>query len=374
MDIHTCGLSGYDCRKVKLSTERKVALVAVLMSGNDTRGDDSSGYFNPLTGESFHKLGGLAEAVTKFYKLPFLFTHHRKATTGAITIPNAHPFDIGNVVGAHNGMITNHEELNRKYDRKHEVDSMHIFSHLDEGRDFSDISGYGAIEFIRKDDPTKIHLCRLSGGDLSIFGIGEDDKNYQGVIWSSDEDHAKAALTAANIKAFPFQIDAGVVYFVKNGMLYKSEEKLEFAPRSYVNHTVYRGFGHDSDEGDYATWWERRALTAGAGASEKKSGDSKDLWDLSAESDSSGNMKNEGGKYDDKELAQNLEDLFNKETGISDEEERRFTHALNGDLEDDEIPAELRGIIGEDKVFVDGRGFISKDNLTDKDIEILNKR
>ena len=35
-------------------------------------------------------------------------------------------------MGIHNGCITNHEALNIKYERKFEVDSMHIFAHIAE--------------------------------------------------------------------------------------------------------------------------------------------------------------------------------------------------------------------------------------------------
>src|ERR1700677_4177785 len=64
--------------------------------------------------------------------------HTRGASTGVVTIPNSHPYTfthtlpdgaVRRVVGIHNGIISNHEALNNKYSRTHEVDSMHIYQH-----------------------------------------------------------------------------------------------------------------------------------------------------------------------------------------------------------------------------------------------------
>ncbi len=206
-----CGLFGFDLSRYQLPLERRVALAAVLATGNDNRGGDSWGWFSPGRGTA-RGLGDIAGQTSKFFNSPILMAHTRKATIGAITKENSHPFDIGNIIGAHNGMITNHEELNRLYERQCQVDSMHIFHHINESRGLEDINGYGAISFIRKDEGlNKVYLVKLSAGDLAVYGIGKDPDNCKGVIWSSDEDHLKAALTAANINAFPYQVDSGEV-------------------------------------------------------------------------------------------------------------------------------------------------------------------
>ncbi len=204
---------------------------------NDTRGGDSWGFWN--TDHLMKGLGDISNVAVKTVKSQVVMAHTRKATTGATTVPNAHPFAIGDIIGAHNGMISNHTELNTKYNRNYEVDSMHLFGHLAEGKTFEDIYGYGAIEFIRKNESrSRIYLCKLSGGDLTVCGIGKDADNYQGVLWSSNGAHLEQALKTAGIENFKFEIKTGQIYTVYQGTFgYSVQDKvpqtLELGTRNY---------------------------------------------------------------------------------------------------------------------------------------------
>src|ERR1700734_3632924 len=93
--------------------------------------------------------------------------HTRAASTGEVTVENQHPFRFvrggtidpeGNiidtpedpwlktVVGIHNGIVSNHLELKNKYSRHNfDVDSMHIFRHIVDGRPMSEIYGWGNL-------------------------------------------------------------------------------------------------------------------------------------------------------------------------------------------------------------------------------------
>lgn len=66
------------------------------------------------------------------YDTPFILGHVRKASRGANTDNNAHPFvffnDFGRLVGAHNGTITNHSEFAKE--TKYDVDSARLFYEL----------------------------------------------------------------------------------------------------------------------------------------------------------------------------------------------------------------------------------------------------
>src|SRR5581483_10209660 len=83
--------------------------------------------------------------------------HTRGASTGDVTRDNAHPFEgvsddgTRRVVGIHNGIVSNHEELNTKYSRKCEVDSMHIFHHLAKRLPTSEIRGWGNLAWYEYD-------------------------------------------------------------------------------------------------------------------------------------------------------------------------------------------------------------------------------
>lgn len=60
-----------------------------------------------------------------------VITHCRFGTHGNnMDNRNNHPIKVGNIVGVHNGVISNHEQLGEKYGRTAEVDSEVIFSSL----------------------------------------------------------------------------------------------------------------------------------------------------------------------------------------------------------------------------------------------------
>lgn len=57
-----------------------------------------------------------------------LIGHNRFATQGAINKRNAHPFEVGDLIGAHNGTLTNKHSLFEAY--KYAVDSEAIYAHI----------------------------------------------------------------------------------------------------------------------------------------------------------------------------------------------------------------------------------------------------
>jgi hypothetical protein len=109
------------------------------------RGDDSWG---STDGNEIIKNVG---PITESWVLPESWTqaviHTRAATVGDITVENSHPFQFGNVIGVHNGMVRNHDILDRENSRNFSVDSMHIFAHIAENKNLQDIRGYGTVVY-----------------------------------------------------------------------------------------------------------------------------------------------------------------------------------------------------------------------------------
>lgn len=234
----------------------------MLSCTNERRGDDSWGFFDPAESKIYKGLGGISGGVHEFIECESGFGHTRKGTTGEITIPNAHPFDIGNIIGAHNGMVFNHDELNTKYNREHAVDSMHIFSHLHEGKNLDEIRGYGSIQWVEKDSPNNIYLCRVtSEAELAIAAIEDDDSKTVGVVWSSDTNHLKAALKVSGVKFSEYKVEVGVVYLVQKGNLYKTDKTHSFSNRwtSEMNLDWRQGrLDVYTPSTDYQSWLSQR--------------------------------------------------------------------------------------------------------------------
>lgn len=250
-----CGIAGYSLTHYQISKERKAILAGLLSTLNDTRGGDSAGWYSPKSGIT-KVLGDIGPHSTTIAKEQVVMIHTRKATTGGITVENSHPFVIGEIIGAHNGMIMNHQELERKYSRSCAVDSMHLFHHINEDLPFSDITGYGAIQYVRKDDPRKIYLCKMKNGELAVHGIGTGPEDCKGVIWSSDRSHLEAAVGAAQIPTFSYKVDTGVVYYVSGNKLYKTDQTHELAEREWYSMPDWRnGYSHSSKSGNFESNW-----------------------------------------------------------------------------------------------------------------------
>jgi predicted glutamine amidotransferase len=148
--------------------------------------------------------------------------HTRQATMGTITPENTHPFQIGGVVGMHNGSLSNHFDLGKKYERKFDVDSMHLIAHIAEGRELSEIGAIGACVFIRRSWSQRVYMGRWNGGVLSAYSTP------LGMIWSSEgapiqTGVVQAGYSAKDVKVW--KIEEGPLYFVENGKLFLRAEK-----------------------------------------------------------------------------------------------------------------------------------------------------
>lgn len=214
-----CGIFGFSFAEGKLSAAHRAVLATHLAIQNDTRGGDSYGVVG-IDAKGAHVSRGLGDLTESSYECcnyNTLFAHTRYASVGDIKIKNAHPFKIGNILGAHNGAVYNHEELSVKYNQSYEVDSQYIFHHLNNQLPFEELVARGAIEWINTADPQTIYLSKLFAGELAIYGIGTED-DVEGIVWSSSYKHLLRALFCSGISDhFRFEVRRGRVYSVNNG-------------------------------------------------------------------------------------------------------------------------------------------------------------
>src|SRR3990167_9349382 len=218
-----CGLAGYASEKYQ-PVLRDVGLILALY--NENRGHDSWGMTDGK--EIVKDAGPISRAL---YKIPFdrpvVALHTRAKTHGTVNKENAHPFKFGKIIGMHNGIIHNHDQLNTKFERKFEVDSMHIFANINEKKGFNSLRGYGAIVYF--DHEGSLRLGKFNGGSLSIAEI----KDFKAIIWSSQRDHLITALDATNLDYTTYQVQGEELYVYRGGELYRTNEKVKLDTKNF---------------------------------------------------------------------------------------------------------------------------------------------
>lgn len=212
-----CGIAGWILDE-KPSTE----FVLMLMSNMETRGHQSFGFYNGELNSVSRHVGAITDTL-KASDLQFAhgFFHTRHATTGDIIADNSHPFEVSDIIGAHNGMVYNHKELNLKFNRTCEVDSEHIFFHIKDGLPMSDLDGYGAIEYVQSG---RYYIAACNDGEL-VCAMLEN-----GIVWASTKDAIESACFQSGyiIKHY-YQIDEEIVYEVRKSGLFTTDKTFKLA-------------------------------------------------------------------------------------------------------------------------------------------------
>lgn len=258
-----CGIFGWQWRQQSVPTrDKRIVLATMLGDRNDNRGGKSWGWCATPTTQrpDFAISRGLdlivsqAPAMATFSSL---MGHTRQPTTGAVIKENSHPFEIGGIIGAHNGMVSNWRELEHKYQerKKFAVDSMHIFAHLDEGKNTEELQCYGAIEWIERErEPDHFLLCKLSySGDLEIA------RTPHGIVWSSTKAALEAALEAAEITITTYlDVKQGHVIAVYDGEAWTTGREIKISTYYRTSYASTSGGRDQSYYGDrsYTDWWE----------------------------------------------------------------------------------------------------------------------
>lgn len=213
-----CGLLGFATDgKHPLSPDMVVYILTQLMRENEWRGGDSFGIavmrperVDEPKVKTYKQVGKITDkvrdtpwmsAMSDIYgaiqnnERVVVIGHNRKATTGANTSRNAHPFEFGKldrengqfVLGAHNGVIPWHDKYAEawKITRDIEVDSEVIFRGmqvLDEEKVLGQLEAHGgmALTYMRDDHTVKFYR----GSNPLSLAVGSHF-----AFWSSEKKH-----------------------------------------------------------------------------------------------------------------------------------------------------------------------------------------
>ncbi len=235
-----CGIAGYS-----LSTSSNVGrtlAAQALLAAIAERGADAVGYAHRAPGDRYPTVtkqrtpaSMLLERVQVPAEATQLLVHVRDYTKGHPSIAaNNHPVRHGPVIGIHNGIITNDDELLAQYscarvEPRMTVDSEAIFAlaahSRSEARAFEALQGAMAAAWLDEREPEILHLARGVGRPLWL-GIGRD-----GAFFASTE-HALGVLEHyCGLKLRKREVREGTLIDLADGEVVRRER---FRTNAYI--------------------------------------------------------------------------------------------------------------------------------------------
>jgi len=227
-----CGLTGFSGKDNFDITKLKF----LLYWNSVERGRDATGLYTLESGivkdnEEAKKFIINAKKIDKINPSNLLIGHVRAKTVGNNTVANAHPFEYGDLVGAHNGSLTNHLALIRQYGFKmtnYDVDSQVLISALNENLkdsgsdDFKVLSEYeGAAALLIYNKKEGI-LYAMHDKERPLF-YGYDNGN----MYISSIKESLEGIGCIDCKAFPIN----VVHMIKDGEIIHTIDYKPYVPK-----------------------------------------------------------------------------------------------------------------------------------------------
>jgi glutamine---fructose-6-phosphate transaminase (isomerizing) len=239
-----CGIAGYSLHRA--STVPRTLAAQALLAGIAERGADAVGYAHrgQAASVSVHKRRSGASELLDELHVPAASTqvlvHVRDYTKGHPTIEaNNHPIRHGAVIGIHNGIIVNDEEIFARYgfERAHPdmtVDSEAIFALAEhsEGTPEALEELYGAMATAWLDEraPSTLFLARAVGRPLWIGTAGKE------LFFASTRGALEVLEESLRLTLRKREVDEGTLLRIEDGRVARTDR---FQPdRSYVEETV----------------------------------------------------------------------------------------------------------------------------------------
>lgn len=212
-----CGIVG-----VSMPTNVHPNIIKALLILAQSRGSDATGI---ATKDVVIKQADEALKFVAKLQVPesgTIIGHTRLGTVGSkVLSENAHPFKYGDIVGAHNGGITNYNDIAREYDQKFNVDSeaaFYLLSIMKPKEAIAKLQGGMALSWI--DKKNILHLYRHTN---PIY-VG---KLNGGIVYGSEERYLDV-VKATEIES----LKEHTLYKYKDGKLIETIEGIE--PKKYT--------------------------------------------------------------------------------------------------------------------------------------------
>ena len=227
-----CGIAGYSL-KVDARIDRTLAAQA-LLAGIAERGADAVGYAHRSAGEAVlvHKQRSGASAFLPELTVPAssveVLLHVRDYTKGHPTVEaNNHPVRHGQVVGVHNGIILNDEEIFerhsfQRYEPSMTVDTEAIFALVERfgpwGKTLEQLRGSMATAWVDERERRAVYLARGIGRPLWTGECRE------GIFFASTQHALEVSERFLGLRLRKRELREGTILTLEGGRLACKEQ------------------------------------------------------------------------------------------------------------------------------------------------------
>ena len=245
-----CGIFGLAKQKnaqTEYQTKQLERVLTRLTALSVVRGEDSTGLAfvssgnNPVIFKSLKKSSNLVkhrdwskiiEQLTP--ETSVVLGHTRLKTTGKISLDNAHPFHIGSVIGTHNGIIYNHEDISVNKKEVYQVDSQAMFALFDSNNNLQEcldeIYGDYALAWTR-DNKDILYLLKQDGRPC-YFGYW---KEARVLLYASQKNILEEAIKETDISIKIVESSNDALYTMDTS---KFNSKINFTKKLYETNTI----------------------------------------------------------------------------------------------------------------------------------------
>ena len=220
-----CGIYGMAKHPSHISKKHRrqaKQIITSLAISSESRGRQSSGLAEIGKGSmlihkslspssEFVKTTQFKNALRRINDINIYIGHTRFATMGEVKLDNAHPYQIGNTIGAHNGCLYNTTELEKAVGHSCEVDTQYLFTLVDREQSIQDavkhIEGDFAISFV-KDNSHTLHLAREKNRPLWVSYWTK----ARTLFYASERGFLEKAFASVNVECDYAQLNTNELY------------------------------------------------------------------------------------------------------------------------------------------------------------------